>query len=310
MRFSPVAALLSLFSLATFVVCDPGPLKDVSSTTMDVSESVVNSTVDEFAVTVQRVDELLEDDGSLLAARIVDVIFTFDMDQDKLTVNGVPVDLGLTDVKVESVIIASGKATDMALEKLEKTFDNGLADVEVNATAQELLLTMEELAGKLPENATDALNSGPTPDFLAVRRVTISTRVKEINGVKVSQLNAVEQIIDVVAGYVVKGHPRSTPLMATTQEMNMRDCLYHHRIAKLWSKLPKGTRVAIAAFFGSLLLLVAFVALPLAAYVHWKERQTRYMRVEAEEPMLVEEGQVGGEGEMDEKTRLKQQLGA
>jgi len=51
------------------------------------------------------------------------------------------------------------------------------------------------------------------------------------------------------------------------------ECLHHRRLASMWRRLPHATRIAVAAFLGSLVLIVFFVAIPVALYVHWKERR-------------------------------------
>lgn len=53
---------------------------------------------------VERLDELLENDGELIAARIVDVEFHFDIDGEQVLLSGVPIELGLTSVKVIKTI--------------------------------------------------------------------------------------------------------------------------------------------------------------------------------------------------------------
>lgn len=88
------------------------PLSDVSQTSISVSENPKNNVVpegadavaltgeDELKVTVERVDELVGTSGDLIAARIVDVIFKFNIENDKLLLNNVPVELGISEVKV------------------------------------------------------------------------------------------------------------------------------------------------------------------------------------------------------------------
>lgn len=88
------------------------PISDVSQTSISVSENPKNNVVpegadavaltgeDELKVTVERVDELVGTSGDLIAARIVDVIFKFNIENDKLLLNNVPVELGISEVKV------------------------------------------------------------------------------------------------------------------------------------------------------------------------------------------------------------------
>lgn len=49
---------------------------------------------------MERIDQLIADDGDLMAARVVDVVFKFDVNNTQLLLNGVPIELGLNQVKV------------------------------------------------------------------------------------------------------------------------------------------------------------------------------------------------------------------
>jgi len=71
----------------------------VSSTTIAVSETKTSNS-DRFAVAVQRVDDLVNDNGELLAERIDAVIINFDLKDDQLFVNNVPVELGASSIQV------------------------------------------------------------------------------------------------------------------------------------------------------------------------------------------------------------------
>jgi len=254
-------------------------------------------------VTVQRVDELIEDtDGDVLAARIVDMSFSFDvdpsLDDPTVLVNNVPVELGVSQVQVMTMVVASKQLSDLLPpEIVNSLFDVGLALVDVDVTAEKLLLVRKDLVAD-PGDALPPLMDD-APDFLEVRRVTIRVNVVEVNGVKVEQMQLVETVMDVLAtGYVVRGPPTTIPASSDPDEMaamearreaHRQHCMQHQRMAALWQRLPRGTRIAIAGFFGSLLVLVFFVALPLAAYVHWKERKEGYARVgmvEAQEGRL------------------------
>lgn len=56
------------------------PLQDVSVTSVDLAEESVNNKGDEHLfVTVTRVDDLVDDDGSILAERVMAVRVTFDV---------------------------------------------------------------------------------------------------------------------------------------------------------------------------------------------------------------------------------------
>lgn len=64
------------------------PLQDVSLTSVDLVENTYNAKGDEHLfVTVTRVDDLLDDDGSLLAERIMAVRVTFDVFENQVNNN-------------------------------------------------------------------------------------------------------------------------------------------------------------------------------------------------------------------------------
>lgn len=81
------------------VISFASPIKDVSSTTMTISETKTSNS-EHFAVAVQRVDDLVNDNGELLAERIDAVIVNFDLKNDQLLVNNVPVELGISSFQV------------------------------------------------------------------------------------------------------------------------------------------------------------------------------------------------------------------
>lgn len=61
------------------------PLRDVSTTSVDLTENPLDMNGDEtLYVTVTRVDDLLDDDGSLLAERVMAVRVTFDVFENRV----------------------------------------------------------------------------------------------------------------------------------------------------------------------------------------------------------------------------------
>jgi hypothetical protein len=61
------------------------PLKDISTTSIDLSENQLNTKGDEtLFVTVTRVDDLIDDDGSLLAERVMAVRVTFEVFENQV----------------------------------------------------------------------------------------------------------------------------------------------------------------------------------------------------------------------------------
>jgi hypothetical protein len=311
MRVAQALAVLTVISLAALAVATP--LNELSATSISVAQNgptLAHPTEDSISVTVQRVDELVGDAGDLVAARIVDVIFCFDMHDQHITLNNVPVKLGISSVEIDSVIVAGGDVAMLPTQVLNAAMGHGLAKVEVGAEAQELMLARADLVqdpATHPELANTTL-----PDIIEVRRVTVNARVVEVDGQKVVQTDLVEQIMDVYLGKVLRSKPTRIPvekgmagMRASAAEMKAiqmeenghhKECLHHRRLASMWRRLPHATRIAVAAFLGSLVLIVFFVALPVAVYVHWKERREgAYQRlgdhgmlVHVEEPLLEE----------------------
>ncbi|CEP17728.1 hypothetical protein [Parasitella parasitica] len=181
MKFN-VNKLLSitcLFALASLTIA--APLQDISVTSVDLAESTYNAKGDEHLfVTVTRIDDLIDDDGSLLAERVMAVRVTFDVADNQLMCNGRPVDIGVSSIQVEAQMannpakLAITSEEDAAL--LADSFDIGLVTVEVTASV------LDELK---------------TDDGMVFRRISVQELITEINGQKVIQTEAGQQILDV-----------------------------------------------------------------------------------------------------------------
>ncbi|ORZ23034.1 hypothetical protein BCR42DRAFT_403823 [Absidia repens] len=170
-------ALLFALVLSVFAA----PLQDVSVTSVDLAEEVINSKGDEHLyVTVTRVDDLVDDDGSILAERVKAVRVTFDVVENQLRCNGVPVAIGVSNIQVEAQMasdptkLSVDSAEELAL--LEDSFDIGLATVEVTATL---------------------LDEMTTEDGLTFRRIAVQEKITEINHEKVVQTDAGQQLLDI-----------------------------------------------------------------------------------------------------------------
>jgi len=335
MRVHSALALMAVLSLAAIAVSNP--ITDLSQTSISVSEEPKpsNSThhsdgslvtgMDELKVTVERVDELVGDGGELIAARVVDVVFKFEVNNDKLLLNGVPVDLGISSVKVATALIANREVTLVPMDTLEKKFDRGISTIEVGAKAEALLLSKSDLVAD--PASIPGCHAASLPDLIEVRRITVNARVLEINGKKVVQNELIEQRLDVFMGFVAKSQASKIPYHMAMAGMSAplsasepgclvgrhHHCIRHRRLSAMWHRLPHHARVAIAAFLGSLVILVFFVALPLAIYVQWKERRLAYQRLAVEEDEEDDDDSASAknvvvevDGTADEKAALKQ----
>ncbi|ORY96871.1 hypothetical protein BCR43DRAFT_291345 [Syncephalastrum racemosum] len=177
--------LHNLLSLTLVLVCALGvfaaPLQDLSVTSVDLAEQAANAQGDEHLyVTVSRTDDLVDDDGSLLAERVMTVQVTFDVVDTQLHCNGVPVEIGVSNIQVQAQIASNPEKLTVASEEeaalLEDSFDIGLATVEVTAAI------LDELK---------------TDDGLTVLRLSVQEKIVEINGEQVVQTEAGQQIIDI-----------------------------------------------------------------------------------------------------------------
>ncbi|CAO3600621.1 unnamed protein product [Absidia cylindrospora] len=176
-RFFFTTLLLALV-LSVFAA----PLQDVSVTSVDLAEESLSNKGDEHLfVTVTRVDDLIDDDGSILAERVMAVRVTFDVaENQQLRCNGVPVAIGVSNIQVEAQMasdptkLSIESAEDMAL--LQDSFDIGLATVEVTATL------MDEMT---------------TEEGLTFRRIAVQEKITEINHEKVVQTEAGQQVLDI-----------------------------------------------------------------------------------------------------------------
>jgi len=328
MRVKAALAIFTVLSLAALAIANP--VKDVSQTAISVSEGPKTTAspehpegarvpgVEELKVTVERIDELLGDEGDLIAARIVDVVFKFDVDNEKLLVNGVPVKLGISSVKVDTAIVANRQVTVVPIDTLEKAFDRGISTIQVGAKAEALLLAKADLVAN--PATIPGCHANKLPDLIEVRRITINARVLELNGKKVVMTHFVEQRFDVFLGFVARSAPRKIPYDMTMAGMSIpmllsaepgclvgssHHCIRHRRLSAMWHRLPHHARVAIGAFLGSLVLLVFFVALPLAIYVQWEERRLAYQRLPLDENDF-KDVVVEVEGSVEEKAALQQ----
>ncbi|KAF9429998.1 hypothetical protein BGZ94_008729 [Podila epigama] len=185
---------MKLFSLATVVLGFAAlvsaqevdkRLVDISETEMEVKQ-VHNKDIDTFIVTVQRTDELLADDGTFLAERVMGVAFNFDVKNNEVLLNNVPLPLGQEQDEVDPVTVtvevAAGVLVGPALDPNTKVadlmdaFDEGLVTVQVTATTEYV----------------------QTEDSSLVRRVTLQETIVEVNGKEIVQTDAVQQVIDIL----------------------------------------------------------------------------------------------------------------
>ncbi|KAG0055659.1 hypothetical protein BGZ83_007811 [Gryganskiella cystojenkinii] len=184
--FSIATALLALTVLVSAQEVDKR-LVDVSDTELEVKEVHTKPNMDTFVVTVQRTDDLLADDGTFLAERIMSVAFDFDVQDHEILMNKVRLPLETQEqaeepitvtVNVEAAVIV-GPALDpeTPVDDLMNAFDKGLVTVQVTASTE--FVTAE--------------------DGSIVRRVTLQETIVEVNGLEIAQTDAAQQVIEIMA---------------------------------------------------------------------------------------------------------------
>jgi len=177
MKKNIILLLVAMLSVSAVMAA---PFEDVSSTSVSLEEEQTSLNSEHLTVKISRVDDLVDDNGEVLIERIMGVKLGFDIEDDKITLNGVPVELGPSNVEVKAVILADeslvpkdGSTPD--LTALENALDIGLVTVEVEASVE--LITTDE--------------------GIPIRHIVVTERVVEINGETVLQTVADQQILDV-----------------------------------------------------------------------------------------------------------------
>ncbi|KAG0938992.1 hypothetical protein G6F57_009987 [Rhizopus arrhizus] len=277
------------------------PLKDISTTSIDLSENQLNTKGDEtLFVTVTRVDDLIDDDGSLLAERVMAVRVTFEVFENQLMCNGHPVEIGVSNIQVEAQMASNPEKLTITSEEdaaiLADSFDVGLVTVEVTATL------LDELK---------------TDDGMTFRRLGVKELITEINGLKVVQTEAAQQILDVfdngsltkwavdpLTGFMLPAEDENTPTITFVDDS------FSDRAFGWWdrqSTLTQGLLAGIACGFTSLsfIFVVAHTILK-------RRRASQYMAVHEQEeeeikeqpPAYVEQGKTMTEEHEEKKPFL------
>jgi hypothetical protein len=179
------------------------PFEDISSTSVSLEEEQTSLTTEHLTVKISRVDDLVDDNGEVLIERIMGVKLGFDIDDEKITLNGVPLELGPSSVEVEAMILADqslipedGSAPD--LTALENALDIGLLTVEVEAKVDRVI----------------------TDEGIPIRHITVTERVVEINGKSVVQTVADQQFLDVYENGTIVETIVTADASTTTMELD------------------------------------------------------------------------------------------
>ncbi|KAG0196798.1 hypothetical protein BGX28_009745 [Mortierella sp. GBA30] len=183
--FSVATAVLAFAALVSAQEVDKR-LVDISDTQLEVKEVHTKPNVDTFVVTVQRTDDLLADDGTFLAERVMGVAFNFDVQDHEVLLNSVPLSLESKDkpedpvtvtVTVEAgVMVGPALDPETKVDDLMNAFDTGLVTVQVTAFTE--FVTAD--------------------DGSVVRRVTLQETIVEVNGQEIAQTDAAQQILEIM----------------------------------------------------------------------------------------------------------------
>lgn len=273
--------LLFVACLLVFARAAPAPIEDLAETTIDVIETLTSASTESFTVEVTRVDDLVDDDGELLAERLESVIIDFELSDDQLLVNNVPVQLGVTSITIiEAKIFAvSENTTDETIEELGDSFDIGLVTVEVSSSAE----------------------SYPTDDpTYSLRRITIWTRIVEIDGVDIVQTDAVEKILEVKTLNVLDDDSEDLELVPASNDPSIADPAHNHapcslstfagRLRHWWRCASRFTRVVVASIFLTSVFGIVFIALPAglhAIVMSHRQRCGRYSQVAVDDVVVL-----------------------
>jgi len=262
-------SVLALFIACLIALSQAAPVKDVSSTSIEISNTYLTPSSERFAVAVQRLDELIDDDGKLLAERISAVLMTFDIEDNQILVNKVPIELGISSVQVfeAQIIPADVKAEDFL--KYQDNFDVGLVTVEIESNVESFTTDVENVIGY---------------------RVRINIRILEIDGESVVQTEATEKIIEYKAIDAIDGDKDDVtdPIYADNQETattannninnnnddnntnnsdNINSYIFNYdtlnsRIRHWWRCSPKIVRIVITSLLLTLSFGIFFMAVP------------------------------------------------
>ncbi|KAG9068966.1 hypothetical protein KI688_009856 [Linnemannia hyalina] len=260
--FSIATALVALATLVSAQDVDKR-LVDISDTQLEVKEVHTGPNIDTFVVTVQRTDDLLADDGTFLAERIMSVAFDFDVQNHEVLLNKVPLLLEsgqpeepvTVTVTVEAgVVVGPALDPETPMEDLMEAFDIGLVTVQVTASTE--FVTAE--------------------DGSIIRRVTLQESIVEVNGHEITQTDAAQQVIEIMADGTLGSY---TPLalgngcQGSDLDEVMKSIDDWFRSLN-WPAFLVAAVVALSMFVASATSLRALIL---------KRRQARYAKIQQEE---------------------------
>jgi hypothetical protein len=181
---------------------------------------------------------------------------------------------------IEAKILPAVNDTELT-EALEQSFDIGLVTVEVASAAE----------------------SFPSDDpAYSLRRITIWTRIVEIDGMDVVQTDAIEKILEVKTLNVLDDDSEDLEFALGSDgndgTHNHSPCslsTFAGRVRHWWRCSSRFTRVIIASIFLTTAFGLVFIALPTAAHaliVAGRRRQAAYRQIALVEEETIKSEQV------------------
>jgi len=263
--FSIATALVALAALVSAQEVEMDKrLIDISDTELEVKEVHTGPNIDTFVVTVQRTDDLLADDGTFLAERIMSVAFDFEVQNHEVLLNKVPLPLEsgqpeepvTVTVTVEAgVVVGPALDPETPMEDLMEAFDTGLVTVQVTASTE--FVTAE--------------------DGSVFRRVTLQESIVEINGHEITQTDAAQQVIEIMADGTLGSY---TPLPLGSSGCQGSDLDEVMKSIDDWFRSLNWPAFLVAGMVALSMFVVS--ATSLRALI-LKRRQARYAKIQQDE---------------------------
>ncbi|RHZ76178.1 hypothetical protein Glove_202g68 [Diversispora epigaea] len=227
----------------THAVPTPEDISDISSTSIGISETN-NSRSEELVVSIQRVDDLVNAKGEIVAEKISAVIINFELNEDNvLTLNSVPVELGVNSIQTIEARIVPGDSTPEDIQKYEDNFDIGLVMVEVRSFIE---------------------NISKESDGATVSKLTVFVKILELDGVQVVHTDAVERFVEFQLLEIKEGqNTELIPIEVASEETTVP--IQPHRkpcpLLHWWKCSSKYTKIFIVSFAFTLLSCSFFLLL-------------------------------------------------
>jgi hypothetical protein len=200
------------------------PITDVSFT----SVIKMKDTAGRLVVSVKHVDDLLDDDGTLLAERISAIILNFELMDDHLLLDSMPVRLGIKDIQMIKAKVVPVDVKEDDIYKYDENFDIGLVKVEVSA---------------------NVVQTSPLP------KIFISIKVIEVDGVQISSTNVIENTWEFELSKNANDDQNSeiSPIQPVDGDgLSHQPCslkLVPGRLHRWWQCSSKYTRIFVSSLF-------------------------------------------------------------